>query len=138
MNVFRPACTSRRGFTLIEVLASLLLMAIVIPVAMHAMTLATRAGVLGQRKAAAMRVADRVLNDLIATGQAFQASTTGTTAEGDATLTWALESQTWSEDAMLQLTVRVTFTVQGERFDVAASTLVDPLASTEDPAAALP
>jgi type II secretion system protein I len=138
MRFFRPVPASRRGFTLIEVLASLLLMAIVIPVAMHAMTLATRAGVLGQRKAAAMRVADRVLNDLIATGQAFQASTSGTTAEGDATFAWTLESQTWSEDAMLQLTVRVTFAVQGASYDVAASTLIDPLAATEDTAAALP
>ena len=122
---------------MIEVLASLLLMAIIIPVAMHAMTLATRAGVLGQRKAAAMRVADRVLNDLIATGQAMQASTSGTTAEGDATYAWTLESQTWPEDAMLQLTVRVTFAVQGANFDVSASTLVDPLASTGEEAEAL-
>jgi type II secretory pathway pseudopilin PulG len=115
---------------LVEVLASLLLMAIVIPVAMQAMTLATRAGVLGQRKVAAMRVADRVLNDLIATGQAFQANTSGTAAEGDATYAWTLESQTWTEDAMLQLTVRVTFAVQGAEFDVRATTLVDPLAPT--------
>ena len=52
-----PTRRSRRAFTLIEVLAALLLMAIVIPVAMQGMSIASRAGLLGQRKAAAMRVA---------------------------------------------------------------------------------
>ena len=41
--------TKRRGFTLLEVLAALMLMAIVVPVAMQGMSIATRAGVLGQR-----------------------------------------------------------------------------------------
>jgi hypothetical protein len=52
-------------------------------------------------------------------------------AEGEANYTWNLETQTWSEDAMLQLTMRVTFTLQGEEFSVAASTLFDPGASDE-------
>jgi prepilin-type N-terminal cleavage/methylation domain-containing protein len=122
-----------RGFTLVEVLAALLLMAIVVPVAMQGMSIATRAGVMGQRKAAAMRVADRVLNELIVTREALQTSATGTATEGDATYAWTLESQTWTEDAMLQLTVTVTFSVQGNDYTVSASTLFDPTAG--DPSA---
>ena len=119
------------AFTLLEVLAALMLMAIVVPVAMQGMGIASRAGVLGQRKAAAMRVADRLLNEFVIGGQVMQTSANGTLAEGDNTFTWALESQTWTEDAMLQLTVRVNFTVQGNEYNVAASTLVDPGASNE-------
>lgn len=127
----RPERAARRGgFTLIEVLAALMLMAIVVPVAMQGMGVATRAGALGQRKAAAMRVADRLLNEMVIAGQAAQAGS-GTLAEGGATYAWTLESQTWSEDAMLELTVRVSFTLQGNTYSVAASTLVDPGASSD-------
>jgi len=125
--------TKRRGFTLLEVLAALMLMAIIVPVAMQGMSVATRAGLLGQRKAAAMRVADRVLNELIVTGEATRASSSGSASEGDASYAWTMESQTWTEDAMLQLTVRVTFNVQGNSYVVAATTLVDPGASAEEP-----
>ena len=53
----------RRGFPLAEVLAALLLMAILIPVTMHGVTVASRAGTLGQRKAAAMRIAEKYMSD---------------------------------------------------------------------------
>jgi type II secretion system protein I len=118
----------RRAFTLIEVLAALLLMAIIIPVAMQGMGVATRAGVLGQRKAAAMRVAERVLNELIVTNEVLSSGQSGNIAEGGTTYAWTLESQNWTEGAMLLLTVRVNFDVQGNTYDIAASTLVDPLA----------
>lgn len=125
VSVFQSRST--RGFTLIEVLAALLLMAIVIPVAMQATSIASRAGMMGQRKAAAMRIADRMLNELIVTGEAKQStSSSGTVAEGDASYTWTLQSTTWSEDAMTQLTVSVSFSVQGATHTVSASTLIDP------------
>ena len=133
MNAARRIFLSRptRAFTLVEVLASLMLMAIIVPVAMEGMSIATRAGILGQRKAAAMRVADRMLNEIIATGQATQTSQSGTVAEGDASYAWTLESTTWSEDALLQLTVRVNFSVQGNAHSISASTLFDPAALGE-------
>jgi prepilin-type N-terminal cleavage/methylation domain-containing protein len=115
----------RRAFTLIEVLAALLLMAIVIPVAMQGMSTASRAGLLGQRKAAAMRVAERMLNELLVTGEMDQSSSSGTVIEGDTSYPWAMESEPWSEDPMTQVTVRVTFSLQGSEFEVSASTLYD-------------
>ena len=117
-----------RGFTLVEVLAALVLIAIVVPVAMQGMSVASRAGLMGQRKAAAMRVAERVLNELVVSGEAQQSSSSGSVAEGDATYPWTLESATWTEDAMTLLTVTVTYTVQGDSFTVNATTLIDPLA----------
>jgi prepilin-type N-terminal cleavage/methylation domain-containing protein len=125
-----PPRRSRRGFTLIEVLASLLLMAIVIPVAMQAVSIASRAGTLGQRKVAAVRIAERLIEEMIVTGQADQNSTTGTVDDGDFSYAWALESSTWTEDTMTHLTVKVTFAIQGIEYDVSASTLFDPNAAT--------
>jgi len=114
----------RRAFTLIEVLAALLMMAIVIPVAMEGMSVASRVGVLGQRKAAAMRVAERLLNELVIENQLQQNSSSGTTADGDTSYPWTMRSEAWSEDAMLQLTVTVNFVVRGNTYDVSVSTLV--------------
>jgi type II secretory pathway pseudopilin PulG len=126
-----------RAFTLVEVLASLLMMAIVIPVAMEGMSVASRAGVLGQRKAAAMRVAERVLNEMIIEGDTQQATASGSAVDGDVTYPWSMRSETWPEDAMLHLTVSVTFTVQGNNYDVSTSTLVPPSGSASDPATAV-
>ncbi len=118
----------RTGFTLIELLAALLLMAIVIPVAMQGMSIATRAGLMGQRKAAAIRVADSVLNDLIITNQTSQATSSGTTTEGGVTYAWTSEAQAWPEDPMLEVSVTVTYSVQGTEYTVSTSTLIDPAA----------
>ena len=116
----------RRAFTLVEVRAAMLVMAIVIPVALHGMSIASRAGLAGQRKAAAMRVAERVLNEQFVTGQLNATAANGSVTEGDTTYPWTLQSGTWAQDAMTQVTVTVTFTVQGTDYTVSASTLFDP------------
>ena len=116
----------RRGFTLAEVLAALLLMAIIVPVALQGVQIASRAGILGQRKAAAMRVAERVLNELIATDGLTQSTGSGTAAEGDQTYAWTMQTETWPEDAMNVVTVRVVFNVQGNDYNVSLSSIYDP------------
>jgi prepilin-type N-terminal cleavage/methylation domain-containing protein len=118
-----------RGFTLAEVLAALLLMAIIVPVALQGVQIASRAGLLGQRKAAAMRVAERVLNEQLATGGLTQSTSSGTAPEGDQTYAWSLQAETWPEDAMNVVTVRVIFNVQGTDYSVSLSSLYDPAAS---------
>jgi type II secretory pathway pseudopilin PulG len=109
-----------------EVLAALLLMAIIVPVALQGVQIASRAGLLGQRKAAAMRVAERVLNELIATDGLTQSTGSGTAAEGDQTYAWTMQTETWPEDAMNVVTVRVVFNVQGNDYNVSLSSIYDP------------
>lgn len=118
------------GFTLAEVLAALLFMAILIPVTMQGVTVASRSGMLAQRKAAAARIAERVLDELIVTGQLTTGSGSGTVVEGSIEYPWTLRYEGWTQDAMDLVTVRVEFSVQGNVYDVAVSTLYDPQAST--------
>src|SRR4051812_527697 len=92
------------GYTLVEVLAALLFMAIVIPVAMHGVSVASRAGTLGQRKSAAVRVAERVLDEAYITGQLGTTATNGTTTDGDTTYAWTLQTAAWTEDTMTTAT----------------------------------
>ncbi len=116
---------ARAGFTLAEVLAALLFTAIVIPVAVEALRVAGLAGTVAARKAAAVRVADRLLNELKVTGQWQRASQSGTWVEGAQEYAWTLEEQPWELGTLRLLTVQVTYPVQGRDYTVALSTLVD-------------
>jgi prepilin-type N-terminal cleavage/methylation domain-containing protein len=116
----------QRGFTLAEVLAALVFMAIVIPVTLQGVRIASRAGSVAERKAVAARLAERKLNELIVTGQWQSSASWGTLSEGWQTYDWEVESESWAEDGVMRvLTVRVTVPVQGEDYDVRISTLVD-------------
>jgi type II secretory pathway pseudopilin PulG len=115
----------RAAFTLVEVLAALAFMAIVIPVAVDGLRIANRAGQVGQRKAVAARIAERVLNEVVITGQFRSTTQSGTVQEGVQAYQWLMRSEPWPMDAMLLVTVQVNFPVQGREFVVRLSTLVD-------------
>jgi type II secretory pathway pseudopilin PulG len=117
---------ARAGFTLAEVLAALVFMAIVIPVAVQGLRIASAAGSVSERKAVAVRLAENKLNEVIVTGQWQSAAQRGTIEEGWQSYPWQLLSEPWSEDGAMRLvTVRVTVPVQGQDYDVQISTLVD-------------
>ena len=115
----------RAAFTLAEVLAALAFMAIVIPVAVEGLRVANQAGQVSQRKGAAMRVAERVLNEMLVTGQSRSAAQNGTIQEGWQQYRWFIRSEPWPEDAMRLVTVQVVFPVQGQDYDVQLSTITD-------------
>jgi type II secretory pathway pseudopilin PulG len=122
----RPARRARAGFTLAEVLAALLFMAIVIPVTIEAVHVASRAGVVGVRKSVATRIAENVLNDQVARSQAGAASQNGTVEEQGVQYQWSALSEQWSVDQLTLLTVQVSYPAQGQDYDVRLSTLIDP------------
>ena len=114
------------GFTLAEVLAALLFIAIVIPVAVQGLRIASRAGVLSERKAVGARLAENKLNELIVTGQWQSTAQRGNIEEGLQSYPWRLEAEPWREDGAMRLvTVYVTVPVQGQGYEVHVSTLVD-------------
>jgi len=107
------------------VLAALTLMAIVIPVAVDGLRLANLAGQIGQRKAVAARIAQRVVEESMVTAQVRGAKQNGVVQEGARQYQWSLRSEPWPQDAMRLVTVQVIFAVQGRDYDVRLSTLVD-------------
>lgn len=114
------------GFTLAEVLAALLFMAIVVPVAMEAFRIASLAGEVSVRKAEAMRVADRVLNESIVMTNWMQAGLTGTVIENGLEYRWKIESQSWPVDSLMQVVVaNVAFNAGGREFNVSLNTLAN-------------
>lgn len=126
MTTHPAADSSRRGFTLAEVLAALVLLAIVVPVALEGVSVASRAGVTGQRQAAAARVAERVLSEWVGTGRTETGSENGTDLQDGVTYAWRLERAPWAADPLEEVTVRVSYEVQGQARSFEMSTIVDP------------
>jgi len=123
------ATNSHSGFTLAEVLAALLFMAIVVPVAMEGLHIASLAGAVAQRKAEAARIAQKVINESLITTNWSQSLQSGTIAEGQRQFRWTLRSDPWNQDPaqtmLRQLSVEVFFTAQARDYSVKMSTLVD-------------
>jgi type II secretory pathway pseudopilin PulG len=117
--------SKRAAFTLAEVLAALLFMAIVIPVAMQALRVSSRAGSLADRKREAVRVAERILNESIVTTNWNKSATSGTINEADREYRYTLRTESWTDSSMQLLSVEVTFPVQGEDHAVQLSTLAN-------------
>lgn len=113
------------AFTLAEVLAALVFMAIVVPVVVECLHIATQAGEVAQRKSEATRVAERILNESIVTTNWNQSAQNGTVEEGQRSFDWTLQSEPWNQDPMRLLTVQVKYQVQGRDYNVQLSTLAD-------------
>ena len=127
----RPGSKASRqaGFTLAEVLAALLFMAIVIPAAIEGMHIASLAGTVAARKSEAARVAQRVLAESLVTTNWNQSVQSGTVTEGQRQFRWTLRSDPWGQDptqnVIRLLSVEVTFQAQNRDYSVRLSTLVD-------------
>src|SRR6185503_9423374 len=97
----------------------LVFMAIVIPVALQGLHIASRAGSLSERKALGARLAESKLNELVVTGQWQSAAQRGTMREGLQEYSWQLQSEPWAEDGAMRLvTMHVNVPVQGRDYDV--------------------
>ena len=109
------------GFTLVEVLAALMFMAIVIPVAIQALHLASLSGEVAVRKMEAARIADRVLNEAIVTGN--YGPQTGKTTENGRDFRWTVRNENWQVNSLPLVTADVTYSAQGRDYSVHLSTL---------------
>ncbi|HEY1490962.1 MAG TPA: hypothetical protein VGF90_07970 [Verrucomicrobiae bacterium] len=114
------------AFTLAEVLAAMLFLAIVIPAAVEALHISSLAGEVAVRKSAAARIADRILNESLVTTNWSGGQQSGTVTEGTLDFRWTLTSQNWPQGLMQLLTVEVKYLAQGKDYSVKLSSLANP------------
>jgi type II secretory pathway pseudopilin PulG len=120
----RPVCRTS-AFTLAEVLAAMMFMAIVIPVAVEALHVASASGEIAVRKTEAARVADRILNENLVTTN-WNQSISGTITENGLEFRWTLRNEYWSPDPVMHLvTAEVEFSTRGRAYSIRTSTLAD-------------
>ena len=81
----------------------MLFMAIVIPVAVQGLRVASLAGEVAERKSQAARIADRVLNENLASTNSAQTSYAGTVVEGIREFQYTVSSEPWNQHMTNQL-----------------------------------
>ena len=110
-------------------MAALVFMAIVIPVALEGLSIATRAGEVAARKIDASLVAERILNESLVTTNWTQTVQSGTLRQGIQDFRWTLRNDPWTGDrdqTMIRLlTVDVAFAAQGKDYSVRLSTVAN-------------
>jgi prepilin-type N-terminal cleavage/methylation domain-containing protein len=132
------------AFTLVEILVAIALMAAVVPVTVEGLKIASLAGEVSQRKAMAVRIAERVLNETIVAGQ-WNGVQSGSEQAGPIPFRWKISNAPWTslssavsvntssglnqayvnQNNLHQLTVEVTFTAQDKTCAVQLSTVAD-------------
>src|SRR2546423_14922419 len=120
-----PTSKPRRkeaAFTLAEVLAALVFMAILIPVALEGLSIASRAGEVAVRKSEAALVAERILNENIVTTNWNRTMQSGSLRQGARDFRWTLRNDPWTQDpnqnVIRLLSVEVTFGAQGRDYSI--------------------
>ncbi len=124
MKLAISANRRRAGFTLAEVMAAMLFLAVVIPVAVEVLHLSTLSAEVSVRKGMAARIADRVLNESLVTTNWNNGTQRGTVTEGGLDFSWVLTTRSWPQDAALQqVTAEVKFSAQAKEYAVQLDTL---------------
>ncbi len=111
------------GFTLLEVLGTLVLMAIVIPAAMRGISLAMSAAASARHLTEASALADTQLNALIVSGSPTASGTSGDFGEGWPGYRWECTVRA-REYGLSELVVSVIWTERGAERSVSVATLI--------------
>ena len=114
---------NRRGFTLIEVLATLLLLGIVLPVAMRGVSMSLAAASRARNMAEAASLADTKLNELVATQMWSTSGDSGDFGEQFPGYTWSSQATPF-DYGMTQIDLRVSWVERGREAFLDVSTLV--------------
>ena len=129
----RRALRGRSGFTFIELLATMTLLAIALPSIMDGVSLSLAAAGFARSQAQAASLCQGKLQELLATGQWQQTQQSGDWGEEYPGFTWTAAVSDWTGAAsdtsgvsLKQLDVSVFWTQRGAKRSVVLSTLVIP------------
>jgi type II secretion system protein I len=104
--------SSRRGFTLLEVLFTLMILGLMLPSAMRIVSMTSTGTNLARHRSEASALAESKLTELVGTGQWQNGASSGDfSADGWPTYAWTADVVNWDQaENMQQLRVTVTWT----------------------------
>jgi prepilin-type N-terminal cleavage/methylation domain-containing protein len=123
-----------RGFTLVEVLATLVLLGIILPIAMQGVSMAMAAASNARRTSEATTLAETKLNELVADGTWASGSLSGDFAPTQPEYQWACLTQQ-RDYGLTEVAIRVTWTDRGHVREMIVATLAS---QTNNAAGVLP
>jgi type II secretory pathway pseudopilin PulG len=112
-----------KGFTLPEVLASLVFAGIVLPVAVGGLVSVLATAENARRQAEACELAQTKMSELLATGTPALGSLTGNFGPEQPDYNWSSKWAQWEGNMLWQLDITVTWTSRGKQRMVQLSTL---------------
>lgn len=129
------SASTSRGFTLIEVLAALLLMGLVLPVAMRGVTLSLQTASQARHRLEATQLAQQKIAEFLVVRDASQFNGAGTFRDAWPQYRWRSRG-TFAGYGVYEVVVTVTWPRRGGEDSLQLATLVYPLTGTDqaDPA----
>jgi general secretion pathway protein I len=112
-----------RGFTLVEVIASLALVGIVLPSAMAGVSLAVSLGDVARRKSEAANLARSKLAEVIASGEWQSGAARGDFEPDSPGYAWTMETADWEDAPLVQVDVVVHWESRNRQRSTAVTTL---------------
>jgi prepilin-type N-terminal cleavage/methylation domain-containing protein len=121
----RTAATGDRrgGFTFIELLATMVLIAVIMPVAMKSIGLCTRLGGLSRRQIEAASLAKTKMTELIVTGEWENGNQRGDFGDDWPGYEWKASVTNWTDASVRQLELMVLWESMGRQRSVTLTTL---------------
>lgn len=113
----------RHGFTMVEVLVSMLLMAVILPVAMKGVSLALHTAAMARDRSLAVSLAQTQMADLITGGSVGSSSMQGDFPDNPG-YTWTATLTQWIGTTVEQLEVTVLWTSNTRQHSVTLDTLI--------------
>jgi prepilin-type N-terminal cleavage/methylation domain-containing protein len=126
---YRNAIAERRrsgGFTFIELLATVVLIGIIMPVAMHSIALCASLGGQARRQIEAASLAGTRLTELTVSDDWKTSQKDGDFGDDWPGYRWTAEVSSWTDSTMSQLDLTVFWQARGKEQSVTLSTLVNP------------
>ena len=124
----RPTPRQVQRFTLAEILVALVFVAVVVPVAVHGIRVASRVSIAADREFTAVELGESKLADLMLTGDWQHEDSDGDFGDEWPGYRWELVTETWEEDSevlLTEVTLTVFFTVQGRDLEVPLTVLAE-------------
>lgn len=113
-----------RGFTLIEMLATFVLIILIIPAVMKGLSIATKVSSDSVSKSDAISLAENKLSEILLEEEWQSSNQSGDFGEMYPDYEWKMTSADWTEPSLKQVTVKVSWYWRGREKDVELSTLV--------------
>lgn len=113
-----------KAFTLIEVLASFVLIAIIIPVAMKGVSLSTRLTAKSKQQVEAVSLARTKLAEILSSEEWQSGNASGDFGSDWPNYRWSVQINDWIQSSLNQLDLRVFWFAQGREQSVTLTTLV--------------
>jgi len=129
MNYFNRHRADRSAFTLIEVLATMLLMAIVLPVTMRGVSLSVAAAGTARHLAEASMLGEAKLNEWVVTGDFATAGSLGDFGDDWPAYAWTIQT-TSREYGLTEVTLTVSWQERGQVKTLVLTTLASDIATS--------